>query len=173
MTGGGVSTFYFTEAHTGFIADIAGMFTTLVSRFPNGVQWTLENTGDLIDVETGAITGTWTDGSTTVLTGSLSGSYAAGVGARIRWATNGISNKRRVRGSTFLVPLGTTCYATDGSIEAPALLSLQNASGSLLANSDGNMRIYTRPVGGIGGRAHTVVGSTVPDKVSWLRTRRT
>jgi len=173
VVGGGVSTFYWNEAHTGFVADLSGMFTTMVSRFPSGLTWTCENTGDLIDVETGAISGSWTDGSNWSVSGSSASVYAAGVGARIRWQTSGMSNGRRVRGSTFLVPLVAAGYDTDGTLTSAFVTGLQSAAGSLLTNSEGNLRIYTRPVAGSGGRASTVVGFTLPDKVSWLRTRRT
>lgn len=173
VVGGGVSTFYFAEAHSGFVADVASFWSALLSKIVTGVTLTTENTGDLIDVETGAITGSWTDGSTSVQTTSGTGSYAAGVGARIRWSTSGISNKRRVRGSTFIVPLSVTNYDADGTLVTAMVTSLGTAAGALFTGAEGNMRIYTRPVTGVGGKASAVVGYTTPDRVSWLRTRRT
>jgi hypothetical protein len=173
IVGGGISTFYWAEAHSGFIADLTAFWTGLLTRIPTGTQLTTENSGDLIDVETGAITGSWTDGSTSVQNCTGSGNYAGGVGGRIRWTTTGISNKRRVRGSTFLVPFVVGEYDTSGTLSTATLTSLGNAAGALLTASEGNMRIYTRPRGGTGGKASTVVNFTVPDKVAWLRTRRT
>ena len=173
VVGGGVSTLYFNEAHSGFIADIGGALTTGKASFPAGVTWSIENTGDLIDVETGALSGSWTDGSNFSTSGTAAGSYSSGVGCRVRWATAGISGKRRVRGSTFLVPLAGASYDTDGTIGASTLTSLNTAWGSLFTNSEGNLMIYTRPVAGVGGRAHAATGMTIPDRVSWLRTRRT
>jgi len=173
VVGGGITTFYFNEAHSGFVADVNAFWTALQAKMPTGVAITTENTGDLIDIETGAITGSWTDGSTATMAANGTGSYAGGVGARIRWATSGISNKRRVRGSTFIVPLTVSQYDTDGTLTASMVTTLGTAAGSLFTAAEGNMRIYTRPVLGVGGKASTVLNYTTPDRVSWLRTRRT
>jgi len=173
VTGGGVSTFYFAEAHSGFVADLGAFFTSMATRFPTGLTWTTENTGDLIDVETGALSGSWTDSSTSIVNASGTGDYAGGVGARIRWQTSGISGKRRVRGSTFLCPLTVSQYDNQGSIATATLTALGTAAGTLFTAADGNLRIYTRPVGGAGGKASAVLNFTIPDRISWLRTRRT
>ena len=173
VVGGGVTTFYFAEAHSGFVADIGAMWTSLTLRIPVGTSITTENAGDLIDVETGAITGSWTDSSTSIVNTTGPAEYAGGVGGRIRWATSGITNNRRVRGSTFVCPLTATGYDAQGTLATAFVTALGNAAGGLFTASEGNMRIYTRPVNGSGGKASTVVNFTVPDKVSWLRSRRT
>lgn len=173
VVGGGVSTFYFDEAHSGFTADVSAFWTTLAGLVPSGVTWTTENTGDLLDVETGAISGSWTDGSTSNVNSTGSSTYAGGVGARYRWTTAGITNKRRVRGSTFLVPLHTGCYDAQGTILTASLTTMGTAAGNLLTAGEGKMKIYHRPVHGAGGAAYAVLNFTAPDRVSWLRTRRT
>lgn len=173
VVGGGVSTFYWNESHSGFVADLGAFWTSIGALIAAGVTITTENTGDLIDVETGAISGSWTDGSTSIVNSGGTSTYAAGVGLRIRWATGGIRNKRRVRGSTFVVPIGTACYDAQGTIANANLTTAGNAAGALFAASEGNMRIYSRPVAGSGGAASTVLNFTIPDKVSWLRSRRT
>ena len=173
VTGGGVSTIYVSEAKTGIVAAVAACFTSVRGLMPTGITLTTENTGDLIDVETGAITGTWTDGSTSLIATNGTGNYAAGVGARVRWQTNGVTNRRRVRGSTFLVPLTVAQYDTDGTIIPACITSMQSAFGSLMSALTPDLKIYTRPRNGAGGRSSNVVGLTVPDRVSWLRSRRT
>jgi hypothetical protein len=173
IIGGGVTTFYWNEAHSGFVADLSSFWSGLLVHIPTGVQLTTENAGDIIDIETGAITGSWSDGSTAVQNTTGSGNYAGGVGGRIRWATNGITNKRRVRGSTFICPLVVGDYDSSGTLSTAALSAFGTAAGNLLTASEGNMRVYTRPVHGVGGKASTVVNLTTPDKVSWLRSRRT
>lgn len=173
IVGGGVSTFYFAESHSGFIAAVSAFWTALAPRIAPGVQLTTENSGDLIDIETGAITGSYTDGSTSVINSSGTGNFAGGVGCRIRWATNGISNKRRVRGSTFIVPLTASSYDNDGTLTPSCLTVVGGAAGGLFSAAAGDLKIYTRPRAGSGGKANSVVNYTTPDKVSWLRTRRT
>ena len=173
IVGGGVSTWYFSEAHSGFLADINSFFTAIRTIMPLGLTWTTENTGDLVDVTTGALTGSWTDGSSSLITSTGNAEHAAGVGTRIRWSTTGITNKRRVRGSTFIVPLPASGYDPQGTIVTATLTALGTAATALFSGSDGNMRIWTRPVNGVGGAAHPVVGYSIPDRVSWLRSRRT
>lgn len=172
VIGEGVSTFYFDEAHVGFATDLFNFYDAIKSSFPAGVTWTVPASGDLIDVATGALSGTWTDfpGGTVNSTGS--GVFSLGVGARAVWGTSGIRNGRRVKGSTFLVPLAGGAYAADGTLAGATLTSLQSGASALLTASGSNMRIYSQPAPGSGGQSNTVVDASVPDKVSWLRSRR-
>ena len=173
VVGPGVSTFYWDEAVTGFLPALNTFFSSCAGRMPNGLTLTIPNTGDLIDVATGEISGSWSD---TIVSGAAGGSanaYAAGVGVRVSWSTSGIRHGRRVRGSTFLVPITTDCYATDGTIGAAFLSTFQSAAGTLIVAQGANMRIYSRPSDGAPGQANPVTGALVPDRISWLRTRRT
>jgi len=172
-TGGGVSVFYFDESHVGGTTDLKAFFTSVATGIPSGTTITVPNTGDLIDVASGNISGTWTDGTAGTIACSGSGAWAAGVGCRIVWSTDGVTHNRRVKGSTFLVPLTAANYQTDGTILDTTRSSLNTAATTLFTASDPEMKIYTRPVGGNGGKASTVKGAVVPDKVSWLRSRRT
>lgn len=172
IVGPGVTTWYFAETATGFLADLNVFWGNVGNRFPVGLTVVTQNTGDLIDIDTGALSGTWTDGVTSSVNTSGTGAYAGGVGARIKWATSGVRNGRRVRGSTFLVPLLAASYAVDGTIDGSILGSLQGFANTLYTNTAGDMRIYSRPSGGQAGQASTVTGVVIPDKVSWLRSRR-
>jgi len=173
VTGGGISSFYFDEAHEGFQADVGAFLTSVTGLCPVGLTISVPTSGDLVDVATGALTGTWSEGSGTNILTTSGVSYAAGVGMRCVWKTNGIRNGRRVKGSTFLVPLVTTAYQTDGTIVNATQTAVLTACNTLVTASAGNMRIWSRPVNGVGGQASAVVEAVVPDKVSWLRSRRT
>jgi len=173
VVGAGVSTFYFDEAHSGFVADLQALWVALAPRVPTGVTFTTANTGDLIDEDTGDLVGTWTDGTPSTVNSSGSGVYAAGVGLRARWPTSGIKNGRRVRGATFVVPLVGSAYQSDGSIDGTVWTSVTTAFGALYTAGAGFQYIWSRPVAGAGGQANLVINTDVPDKVSWLRSRRT
>lgn len=173
VIGSGVSTFYFDEAASGFSAAVRTFFSSLAGRIPAGVSILVQNSGDLIDVSSGALSGTWTDPNTGGITSSGTGNYAAGVGARVKWLTAGIRNGRRVTGSTFIVPLHLTAYDSSGTILNTVLGEIENAAQALLTATGTDMKVYSRPVGGGGGAAHSVVSRQVPDMVSWLRSRRT
>lgn len=173
VVGPGVSTFYLAEGATGFLADINVFWGNVGNRFPAGITWNTPSSGDLIDVATGNLTGTWTEPGTSSVNSSGTGSFASGVGVRIQWATSGVTNGRRVRGSTFLVPLTTACYQADGTIDGAILGGLLTSAAALSSGLGSDHMIWTRPKGGGGGKANPVIGVTVPDKVSWLRSRRT
>lgn len=173
VTGAGVSTWYWDEADVGFIESIDAFWAAVRNLIPIGVGLTTPSSGDLLDVASGKITGTWNDGIPSLVTGNGTGTFAAGVGARVRWDTTGIKNGRRIRGSTFIVPLVTSVYDSDGSISPGALSVLQTAVSQLATNAAGNLRVWSRPKAGSGGQQSGVLSGFVPDTVSWLRSRRT
>lgn len=173
VTGEGVSTFYFDEAHTGFVADLTTWFTQLAVIVPTVVTFRIEPTGDLIDIPTGELSGTWTDGSVGIVNSSSAQAFAAGVGLRIQWPTSGIRNGRRVKGSTFIVPITSNLYAVDGSIADATIAAQTTAVNAFMTATGANMRIYSRPTDTDPGQANTVLGASVLDRVSWLRSRRT
>jgi hypothetical protein len=173
VVGPGVSTLYWDEADSGYVAKLATFFNAVKNIVTVGVVWTIPNTGDLIDVATGAITGAWTDGTSTTVSAAQSGNYAAGVGARIRWQTSGIRNGRRVRGSTFIVPITVAGYDAGGTLSTTVIDACNTAAGAVFTAGATQMKIYSRPNAGGPGQANTVLNGSCLDTVSWLRTRRT
>jgi len=173
VVGGGVTTLYLDESASGFVSAWTTFFNTLKAFFPVGVTWTIPDSGDLVDVATGGLSGSWSEGTTSVIAATSAVDYAAGVGARIKWLTNGISGGRRVRGSTFLVPLVVDKYGSDGTLDDGFRSTMQTAANTALSAITGDMVVWHRPVGGSGGSAHVITSGVIPDTVSWLRSRRT
>lgn len=172
VTGGGVSTFYFLSGATGFTADLGDFWEVVASFMPDSCTVIVPNSGETIDLATGQPNGTWTDGTPESHTGSGGSNFFAGVGARAVWETLGYVNGRRVRGSTFLVPLRNG-VADNGTIETSVLEDLQDAADALVAAQSGDFVVWTRAVGGSGGVATAVTNAVIPDVTSWLRSRRT
>ena len=173
VVGPGVSTFYWDEADSGYVAKVTAFFNAVKNIVAVGVVWTIPNTGDLIDVATGELTGSWTDGTAATVNAAQAGNYAQGVGARIRWATSGIRNGRRVRGSTFIVPLTVAAYDAGGTLSTTVIDACNTAAGTFFTGGVTQAKIWSRPVGGGGGQANTILSGQCLDQVSWLRTRRT
>lgn len=147
-----------------------------VTSMPAGYTVSVSNEVDVRANDTGNLIAslTFTPPSPLTMTG---GSYAAGVGSRLRWATDGIKNGRRVVGTTFVVPLTVANYESNGTLIANAVLGQTNAGSTLLGslNAIGTpLAIWSRPTtqGGSDGALHPVTGVSVPDRVSWLSTRR-
>lgn len=174
MTGPSVTTFYGDDQNVqDLVVGAAGFFAELTGEIPAGTTVTIPSGGDLIDEATGQLTGVWGTSGSTQHTGTAQGGFAAGVGARVVWETGAIRNGRRVRGSTFVVPIWSSAYDNGGTLQSTTIASLEDAIGAMLAQVPTQMRIWSRPTNGSGGAALAVVGGSAPDKVSWLRSRRT
>lgn len=173
MTGAGVSTFY--SAGTG--ADLANalktFYTAIKSSFPSGLVWTVQQSGETIDDNTGEINGAWSGGPSGSVAASGVPEHAQGVGCRIRWNTDGITHGRRVRGSTYLVPLCVNQYEPDGTILNAAVTAFDTAAGALLGATGVDLVILTRLSPTTSGTSHPVTSPQTIDRVSWLRSRRT
>lgn len=176
VTGGGISTFYtsggdvltFTNALKAFFGSFNGIF-------PSTMELKYSGTGETIESTTGAVTGAWAITPPANTIGAGGNNYAAGVGCRVVWNTSAITRRRRVRGSTYIVPCVNSAYDTSGTIDNASLALIQGAIPTLLAADGGSMRVYSRPLTltSADGAAHAVVSGNAVDKVSWLRSRRT
>lgn len=153
--------------------------------FPTGTQIAFPPAGDTIDSVTGALTGTWTYGPISSVTGTGSGSYAAGVGGCVEWRTAGIVDGRRVRGRTFLVPFSGNIYDAGGSLQDANVTAMNGYLVEFLDAVDEHLVVWNRPrkaspgvqwerppVTARPGSHHVVTSALIKDRVSTLRTRR-
>jgi hypothetical protein len=142
---------------------------------PNDLEVIEDTTGELV----GAITGT--GGGTGTGTGGTS--YVMGTGVRCVWNTAGFVGGRHVRGTTFLVPVTQGNFEGDGQVTAGFRTTVLSAAGTLLASGSWEPMVFSRPVAadpdatppiaGRDGSSHAITSASCPDKVSWLRSRRT
>jgi len=170
-TGPGYSVFYATP-NMGVAADLKLFFETIKGFIPTGVQIDCPTEGDQLDETTGTLTGVWTGGPGGSVVCNGAAQRAGGVGAVITWQTAGIVNGRKVRGRTFLVPLFTDAYDVNGTLLETVRSTIQGAVDLLVADTAGDLLVWHRPVGGVGGSAHAVVSGRVSDTVAVLRSRR-
>ena len=175
VRGGGVSHFYTEGPVLTLQNGVKALFqSTVVSVLPSSCTIHIPATGDVIEADTGEVTGVWSEGTSFTSNGTVSGgTYAAGVGARLIWNTAGRTNNRRVRGSTFLVPLAVGAYQNDGTIVDDTRNTLAAAAQALVVAVANDFGVWTRPRSGAGGAFHTVVSGSCSDSVTWLRSRRT
>lgn len=182
--GGGVSVFNLTGAAETLtdlddaVAAVQAMYASFKSHIPpaytvkvnNTVEVREEDSGDLITVVTAA--------PVTATTGTTGfPAHAAGVGGRLRWQTAGITRGRRVVGTTFMIPMLSGDFDADGTLLPASQTALTTVGSALLGalNAAGlPLGVWSRPssAGGTDGVLHPVVGLTVPDKASWLTSRR-
>lgn len=168
----GVSIFYSTDTTAPPLGALGAFFTALKASFPTGLSWTIPGSGDILDVATGVINGSWSAaGGSTVAASGVATSYAGPAGAMVRWNTSGIVNGRRVKGRTFLVPLIGSVYAS-GVVQAGTVTAIQSAANTLVSGAGADLRIWHRPTAGVGGSAYPIASASVPNLATVLRSRR-
>lgn len=176
VTGPGVSTFYTSGDGGDLQAGLHTFFTAIQTCFPNlKGAWEFPAGGEIIESTTGALTGAWSGATpSSVPWAAPNALWMQGVGARIRWDTDGFLRGRRVRGATFLVPLNSSMIDSDGTILGAYLTTITTAANALITAVP-QMSIWSRPttVGGTDGGSTPVTSAFVPDHVSWLVSRRT
>lgn len=173
VIGGGLSTFWTTNSDgAALAADVHDYFEAIKGILPPVVQVIVQPSGETIDEATGELNGLWSGPGVGGSVGTGSAGFAQGVGMRQVWLTNGITNGRRVRGSTFIVPIGSTNYESDGTLGSGVLTAIQAAADALVTAQGGEMCVYSRPALGRAGKHSVVTGAQTPDKVSWLVSRR-
>ena len=173
IDGPGVSTFYFDPSDTGAADAVHDFFQALNPvLFPSGLTITVPPNGDIIDDATGVLSGSWNDpGTGGVTTGTATTDFARGVGFRVVWNTSGIFRGRRVRGSTFIVPIQGGVFSTSGLLD-PATVAATQAAADALVGSGVTFKVWSRPVDATPGESNDFTSATAPNKVSWLRSRR-
>lgn len=179
----GVSTFYCLEP-IGMIEPLKTLYTTLLLRMPLALTSQVETAGDFLEATTGTITGAWSAASTLPASGSAAGVYAAPVGLCLTWTTGTITDGKRVKGRTFVVPMSQNVYGADGSAENTNLTAIRDAAAAFQVATSGNLVVWHRPraaraadgsrpaVVARAGSHAVVTGSFVRDKIAVLRSRR-
>lgn len=172
VEGPGLTVLHFLDsATTNQVRGAVNAFFAVAAVFvPVGTTIRVPNGGDIIDASNGELTGVWGSSGATQHDGDTEGAYAGGVGLRVVWQTGAIRGGRRVRGSTFIVPIGAVCYDVDGTLTTATVDAMQTAASNLAVNS---LAVWSRPRPGLPGAEVDVETALAPDKVSWLRSRRT
>lgn len=171
VAGPGLMTFYFGTAGADPAA-VHSFLTALVAMFPDDVEFSVPNTGDIIEEPTGRIIGTWTAAGGGVINGSSTQTFQLGGGARVVWETAGIRGGRHVRGTTYLVPIVSTQFDSTGRLSSSAQGAILTAATNFLAGGGAELKIWSRPKGGLNGVVHQVTSARVPQTPTALRSRR-
>lgn len=168
--GPGVTAHYFLDVATA-CASLGTFWHDLYMQLPSDVHIQVENAGDILEDSTGALTGAWSAAAVSVVNGDNSARYSAPVGACIDWNTETIGPHRRLRGRTFVVPICSDSFDTDGSLDPTKRASIQTAADALLAAQSASFVVYHRGTGSDGTNG-LVTSAYVPDLAAVLRSRR-
>lgn len=124
-------------------------FGTCARFIPADVSIQIETEVDVYDRDTGVISGTVAlDPAESVCVGTDTDDYANGAGAHIRWITSDVFNRHRIKGGTFLVPLGHSAWGLDGKLNPDAVTSITAAAHALppaIASTGVSYMVYAPP----------------------------
>lgn len=170
FTGGGVT----ANTIEGAVNRVDAWLDAIKEVIPSGIQMVIPAGLEVLEETTGTLVRYVTGDPAPAHTATATGNYSAASGACINWYTGGIRNGRRLRGRTFLVPLGANAYGPDGTLATDALANLKTATDALVVTTDeGDLGVWGRPrPGAADGVWHVVESYTIPDKAAVLRSRR-
>lgn len=174
VVGSGVTTLHTTEDAASLISEFRLVLASMSSAIPNGTTITFPTSGETIDSASGDATGAWTAPAVGAVGGADAGKWSSGVGLRIAWGTNVYASGRRVKGSTFVVPMAAAAFSSSGTPDATMLSAWNGLISTFVGNVSPGFCIYSRPSAAhpTGGVAAVTTG-VIPPKVSWLYSRRT
>lgn len=149
--------------------NMATLFDAIKAYLPSTAAVSWDGIAQVFDGQ-GQLTGEVAYTPPSTVSGTSGGAYSAASGAVINWLTDVFRSGRRFRGRSYLVPLTSAAYENDGSLSPAALTVIRDAAATF-ASSSPNAAIF----GGSAARGWataTVTGSSVPDRVAVLRSRR-
>lgn len=170
----GVGHHYFVSGTTNKCVSLRAFYNSVAPSVPNNTAIQVQNVGDIIDVQSGLITGGWSESAVSVVTAAGTGAYAGGSGAVVNWLSATVVAGRRLRGKTFIVPLVVNAFDTSGSLSSTYQSSVQAAADALVSATLGSYVVYHRPTAaGNDGASGQIYAARVPDLAAVLRSRRT
>lgn len=174
VVGSSVGTLYTLGTPLGLMTAATTMLNGIKGNLPVSLTIGFQGSGEVIDVATGKATSSWAATPPTAVVGTDVGSFTQGVGYRLVWSTGTFSHGRRIKGSTYLVPVGHGGFNVAGLPNATVVSGWQTFVNSFVTAMAGNLVIVTRPSAKypVGGHAVVTSGQVSP-KVSWLTSRRT
>lgn len=156
------------QAAQGLADSMRTFFDTIKTYIPQDVTISWDGLAQMFS-DNGQLIGEYSYTPPAQVVGANVQSYASPTGAVVNWLTNDFVNGRRVRGRTFLVPLGANAYATDGTLAPAAQTAIQTAAVSLVGAPSSLLIATGQPAAGT---LHEVTGASVPDRAAILRSRR-
>lgn len=180
----GFTNMYFSPAAGGDItqavvdAAVAKVDTWLgqfKSSLPTAVTVGVDPSVEVIESADGKLQAFMTGTPLAASAGTDSGTFSSATGVVTSWYTAGIRNGRRIRGRSFIVPMGPTAYQNDGTIATTKLGAWRTAANTLIANVDAaRLAVWSRPSAPLAtdGIAYDVISANMNDKVAVLTSRR-
>lgn len=152
---------------------------SLKTLLPDELKLDISPVIDDYDTVTGDLVGSYVAGTAPLqVIGTSTSSYVGGAGAKITWNTGQIRNGKRVKGSTFLVPISSSVFGATGTVGSTAITTINGAANTMLSQLTAggtSLGVWSRPGPPSkprAGFATEVLTGSVGNKSAILRGRR-
>ena len=127
-----------TELHT--------FFNSIKGGFNASITWDWESGGNSISDTDGLVNGSYSGLTPPSQVAGSGGSsvYASALGAKVKWTTGALVNHRRLKGSTIIVPLAASVFATDGTLDTTYRATLAAAASVFVGNVQTYAKVFSR-----------------------------
>jgi len=178
----GVSTLHFRKSTSSQWSELANQTVAFVlaafdefrAFFPTDLEYTVQGEIDILEDTTGELQYT-INGTSVAHSGTDTSGFAPSpAGISVRYLTDGVNSGVRVRGRTYLVPVGNSCVDTDGTPTSGAITAAQ-AFGDAMVSVGSYVRqvIYSRKSAkNATGSSYDTTTASVKDQFAVLRSRR-
>jgi len=154
-------------------ANMRTFLNALASYMPSGSNYSFQSTVQQYNTSQ-VLTGESV--MTTVpanVVGTSTATYAGGSGTVIYWLTDAIFEGTKVKGRTYLVPLTSVAFQTDGTLATAVRTAIQLAGTNFVATTPKLQIASKKLIGGSWSFGQAEVKScSVPDRAAQLRSRR-
>lgn len=170
--------FRFEGALTGAQAGTAGsnvktFLTSCSSYIPNTVVLAAPANAQIFDDDGTLQSEVALSPSVSNTTGGAAGTYAAPAGMCVHWLTGSVHLGHKVRGRTFLVPLASSAFDTDGTFASTPLGNIRAAATAYAASSPKPVIVSRKPFGGgVASLVAQITAAQVNDRAAILKSRR-
>ena len=166
----GVTTMYFLDTAT-VVESLHAFWTSMAGDLPGDVVIQVEDSGDILDSETGELTGTWVSDPVDPVNGVGGSGYSAPSGLVIDWLTSTIADGKRLRGRTFVVPTDAGGTSSDGTPKDTVVTAFETYGATLIEEQSTSFVVWHRGTG-TNGSVGLITSAHVPDMFAVLRSRR-
>ena len=166
----------------GAVNAVRGFWDSIKLYLPDELTLTVSPIVDSYDRETGELTlSTIAATAPATVVGTGTGGYAGGAGMKVTWETGQIRDKRRVRGSTFIVPATAASFTVTGTVSTTTKNVVNNAAAAMmtaLGVANTSLGVWSRPrevslaLPARAGAAFEVTAGICSNKSAILRGRR-
>lgn len=139
--GAGASVFHFQSVAGSAAAQplanaVRAMFFSLIAAFPDDISFSFDSEVRELS-EAGALLAAYPITAPPTTGGSSSAAFASGTGLMVRHNTGVILGGKRVRGRTFMVPVSSASFTTNGDVLASTVSAFNAAFATLITAANG------------------------------------